>query len=263
MIVASKTMRTVRFGLLLAFCLTASAQLRAEKLTCPPVHPAPLVLPHLKQTLSEKQELTIVAMGSSSTAGARASDMAHTYPAVLQAQLEHALPDAHVAVINRGVGGQDAAEMLRRLQEDAVAVKPNLVVWQVGANGALRDEDPEAFRSLVARGVRELQGAGIDVVLMDNQRAPVILASADHARIDEALARVAKETGAPLFSRGRLMQQWEQAGFASSLFLSEDGVHHNDRGYTCVARALAASILNGLGTEWNGDRATATASALR
>jgi lysophospholipase L1-like esterase len=207
------------------------------------------VLPHLKQALRHNTEATIVALGSSSTAGFHASNIAHTYPAVLQKELEKALPLSHVAVINRGVGGEDATEMLPRLEKDVLALGPAAVIWQVGANGAMRRMDPELFKSLVATGVERLRAAGVDVVLMDNQRAPAILASPEHARIDQALAEVAAQHGAVLFTRGRLMDQWQNEGSSYAQFISDDGVHHNDRGYACVAKALAASILEGLGPE--------------
>src|SRR5271168_1118735 len=76
---------------------------------------APLALPHLLGAVHHGVEGVIVALGSSSTQGAMASDLGHTYPAVLQQVLSAGLPEAHVAVINRGIGGQDAAEELARL----------------------------------------------------------------------------------------------------------------------------------------------------
>ena len=206
-----------------------------------------MALPHVARALAQNQELTVVAIGSSSTEGSRASDMAHTYPAVLQAALEKALPTAHVAVLNRGVGGQDAAQMIGRLDHDASATAPNLVVWQVGANGAMRRMDPQRFTQVVADGVRRLEAGGADVILMDNQRSPKVLASPVHAKIDQALADVAGREHATLFARGRLMDLWREAGHPYAEFLDSDGIHHNDRGYACVAKVLAAAIIAGLG----------------
>ena len=207
----------------------------------------PLDLPGLKQALRTNSEITVVALGSSSTQGWHSTDIAHSYPAILQAELQAALPMSHVAVINRGVGGQDAVEMLPRLQADALAVRPSLVVWQLGANAAMRRGDPAVFRDLVSQGVAQLQAAQVDVVLMDNQRSPVVLAAPDRAAFDQALSDVAARTGAGLFSRGALMDQWQAAGHPYGEFVSDDGVHHNDRGYRCMAKALAGSILDGLG----------------
>lgn len=219
---------------------------------CPDSVVPPLALPTVKAALAVNAEVTVVAIGSSSTQGARATDIAHSYPAVLQAELSAALPSAHVAVLNRGVGGQDVAEMLPRLERDALNAQPTLVIWQVGANGALRRADPEVFRTMVETGVERLRKAGIDVVLMDSQRAPAIMGSPEHIRIAQALADIAAKTGAGLFGRGRLMDQWQQNGHPYGEFMSADGLHHNDKGYRCVAKALAGAILRGLGGASDG-----------
>jgi lysophospholipase L1-like esterase len=220
----------------------------AEAATACPAQPMAQVmqLPHLRAALAAQAEGVIVAFGSSSTQGAMASDAAHTYPAVLQDALGRALRSAHIAVINRGIGGQDAPEELARLDEDVIAVRPQLVIWQVGANGALRHADPLRFGVRVTEGVMRLQAAGIDVILMDNQRSPRILGSADHAALEADLAHVAQDTGVNLFSRGRLMDAWSDEGAPPALFLATDGMHHNDLGYSCVAKALADRIVAAL-----------------
>jgi len=207
---------------------------------------APLALPHLLSAVAHGVEGVIVALGSSSTQGAMASDLGHTYPAVLQHALSSALPEAHVAVLNRGIGGQDAAEELSRLDTDVLAVRPQLVIWQVGANGALRNADPAVFRAMVAAGVHRLQAAGADVVLMDNQQSPALMAKAAEPVFDQSLAQVAKETGASLFSRRALMMGWHNDGASLSQFIAADGLHHNDRGYLCVAESLAVAIVGAL-----------------
>jgi acyl-CoA thioesterase-1 len=245
-------------GLLLCWPLFAFA---AGPGPCPSAKLGPVSLPHVKQAISRNQEVTVVAFGSSSTAGFHASDIAHTYPAVLQAELQKALPSSHIAVLNRGIGGQDATEMLPRLERDTLALSPSLVIWQVGANGAMRGMDPHVFQRLVSSGVKRLEAAGVDVILMDNQRAPAILASAQHAKIDQAIADIAVHHHAGLFQRSRLMDLWQQDGYPYASFISDDGVHHNDRGYACVARALASVILDGLGQEPVTHMVQAAASA--
>lgn len=200
-------------------------------------------LPHLRSAISNGVEAVIVALGSSSTQGAMASDLAHSYPAVLQQALSSTLSEAHIAVINRGIGGQDAAEELARLDADVLAIRPQLVIWQVGANGALRNADPVAFRNMVTAGVRRLQAAGADVILMDNQQSPALLAKMSEPVFDQLLAQVANDTGAALFSRRTLMQSWHRQGTPLADFIATDGLHHNDRGYLCVARSLAQAII--------------------
>jgi lysophospholipase L1-like esterase len=201
-----------------------------------------LRLPHLHAAINARTEGLIVALGSSSTAGAMASDSAHTYPAILQSALNKALPSADFAVINRGIGGQDAPEELARLGTDVIAIHPQLVIWQVGANGAIHHADPVVFRTMVAEGVSRLLKAGIDVILMDNQRSPRLLAAEEHSVLEDSLRQVARETGVNLFSRSHLMDAWSDEGDEPSLFTAADGLHHNDLGYLCVSQALARQI---------------------
>jgi lysophospholipase L1-like esterase len=214
---------------------------------CPDTIAMPRIeLPHLRSAVTHGLEGVVVALGSSSTQGSMASDLAHSYPAVLQQALSAGLPQAHVAVINRGIGGQDASEELARLDADVLALRPQLVIWQVGANGALRNVDPAIFRAMVTTGVRRIQAAGADVILMDNQQSPRLLEKPDEPLFDQSLAQVAAETGASLFSRRILMQGWRRQGAPIAEFIATDGLHHNDHGYLCVAEALSHSILAGL-----------------
>lgn len=223
---------------------------------CPAAPTPVLSLPHSRAALAAGQELVIVALGSSSTESWMASDPAHSYPAVLQQTLEDGLARAHVAVLNRGIGGQDAREEVARLAADVLAVRPQLVIWQVGANGALRNTDPTRFETLVASGIARIEEAGADVVLMDNQQSPRILAAPEHAEINRVLANVAASGNAGLFSRSALMDAWRDEGAPYARFVASDGLHHNDLGYRCVAEALGKAILKGL--EQDAKRTLAT-----
>jgi lysophospholipase L1-like esterase len=218
---------------------------------CPPVPVQVLSLPAWHAAVRgagdtavlETHPLTVVALGSSSTAGAGASGPEATYPARLEAALLAALPDAPLRVVNRGVNGEDAAQMAARLEQDVLAERPALVIWQVGANGALRRADPQRFRAIVVAGIARLRQAGAEVVLMDNQRAPKIEAAPGHEHFDGELAGLAEAPGVALFSRRRLMRAWAAAGAPPAAMLTGDGLHHNDRGYACLATALAKALL--------------------
>ncbi len=214
--------------------------------SCPVVKPAALSLPRTREAIAANREVVIVAIGSSSTEGWMSSALSHSYPAMLQADLAAALPNVHVAVVNRGVGGQDAAEEVPRLDADVVAVKPTLVIWQVGANGTLRNADPKLFQRLVTAGIDRLKLAKLDIIMMDNQQSPMILATSEHALINQALAGIAKSEGVNLFSRNDTMEEWKQSGYSVNQFIASDGLHHNDLGYACIANALAVSITGAL-----------------
>ncbi|MBV9748412.1 MAG: SGNH/GDSL hydrolase family protein [Acetobacteraceae bacterium] len=250
-----------RFLAAIALLTLFAGSAPAAELACPDIPVPPVSVPRLRALLDSDQDAVIVSLGSSSTRSYLASDRAHSYPAVLQARLNESLSFAHVAVINRGVGGQDAAEEVARMDADVLAMRPALVIWQVGANGVLHHTNPELFEELVEAGIRRLQHAKMDVVLMDNQRAPAILDAPGHAKLEQALADAVKKTGASLFSRERLMDDWQRAGYPYELFVGRDQLHHNDRGYDCVGRALAQAIVEGLGEF--PPRAQATAALSR
>ncbi len=211
--------------------------------TCPPSGDMPVPqLPHTRSALATNQPLLAVALGSSSTRGWMATDIAHSYPALLQRALNDSLPKADFAFINRGIGGQDAPEELARLDADVLAIRPQLVIWQVGANGAVRDESPGVFRHLVEEGIAKLKAAGADVILMDNQRSPRILAAPEHSVMENTLRDIAHDLGVNLFSRGALMDHWAAAGAPYDDFIAVDGFHMNNRGYACLAQAMAEMI---------------------
>jgi lysophospholipase L1-like esterase len=225
----------------------ASQPSAAVAVECPPASVEPVSpLSATLAALRDQQALTVVAFGSSSTEGVGASAPAHAYPARLEALLRSALPGRPVRVLNRGVGGQDVGEMLARLEADVLAERPQLVVWQAGANAALRGMDPRAFGETLAEGLARLRAAGADVVLMDSQLAPAVVSRPLHPQIAAALRDTAAARSVPVFSRTELMRSWGASGTPPADMLHADGLHHNDRGYACVAEALAASILRGL-----------------
>jgi acyl-CoA thioesterase I len=120
--------------------------------------------------------LVIVAIGSSSTAGVGASDPAHAYPALLAEELRHRWPQLTLTAINKGVGGEMASQMLARFERDVLPYHPQLVIWQTGSNQALRSRDIDGYADTIREGISRLRAAQADVVLMDPQFAPRVVA---------------------------------------------------------------------------------------
>nr|WP_232478895.1 SGNH/GDSL hydrolase family protein [Roseomonas rosulenta] len=227
--------------------LLPACALAQEDRACPAVPLRPIVAPAFAAAVARGGEVRIVALGSSSTAGAGATTPWRSYPVRLEARLREALPGRAVTVMNRGASGEDAAHMLGRLERDAIAERPQLVIWQLGANAALRGLDRDSFDSFLRQGLLRLRAAGIDVVLMDNQRAPRIAARPGHRDYDAMLAAAAASVpGVTLFSRAALMDALAAAGVPNEALLISDNLHHNDRGYACIAEALSAALVAGL-----------------
>jgi lysophospholipase L1-like esterase len=192
------------------------------------------------------QPVKIVTIGSSSTAGAGASSPALSYPSRLEAELKARLPGIAVTVVNRGVNGEVATDMMKRFAADVFAEKPDLIIWQVGTNSVLRDENVLRLAPLIRDGIEELLGSGADVVVMNSQFAPKVMVKPDAERMVDIVGAEAKDVGAQLFDRFALMRHWhDQQKIAIDTFIHPDGLHLNDWSYGCVAKVLAAAILDG------------------
>lgn len=193
--------------------------------------------------LKTEQPIKIVAIGSSSTAGVGASEPDNAYPAQLQDELERLWPEADITVVNRGVGGERAYQMLARFDRDVLSEKPDLVIWQAGTNGALREDKVEALQTTLVEGVDKLRAEGIDVVLMSPQYAPSFNRARRNLLHVEAIRSAARETGVAVFRRFEIMQYWLASGqIPLDEMLSPDGLHLNDLSYGCVANQLAALV---------------------
>src|SRR5262245_35769592 len=65
---------------------------------------------NIRHRVARKLPIKIVAIGSSSTSGAGASSQAATYPSRLEAELKARLPGLPITVLNKGIGGEEAAQ---------------------------------------------------------------------------------------------------------------------------------------------------------
>lgn len=193
--------------------------------------------------LAAGEALKIVAIGSSSTAGAGASSDDNTYPARLASELKAMFPRQSIVVVNRGVNGDEARGMLARFEAEVLAENPDLVLWQVGTNSVLRDDPIAPAGRLIFEGLNRLKAAGTDVILIDPQFAPKVLAKPDAATMVDLLAHAAKSQNVDLFRRFAVMRHWRQVSrIPFEVFISEDELHMNDWSYACIAKLLAGAI---------------------
>jgi lysophospholipase L1-like esterase len=200
-------------------------------------------LPRTAKRLANQEQLTIVALGSSSTAGAGASSPDASYPSRLAAALQDRFPLNKITVLNRGANGEDAREMLDRFDTSVAAEKPDLVLWQVGTNSVLRDQAVSPVAALIREGVARMKALGADVILIDAQFAPRVLAKSENEHMLSVLASAAKEARVGLFPRFAVMRRWREIhNIPFEAFLSPDGLHMNDWSYACIARILADAI---------------------
>ncbi len=201
---------------------------------------APLV--RTAKRLNAHEPITIVAVGSSSTGGAGASSPVFSYPSRLERELHQKFPEAPITVINRGVNGEDAGDMMARIEE-VLAPKPDLVIWQLGTNTVLRDGSVSATSDTLQSGIARIRASGADVLLIDPQFAPSVNAKPAVSDMVGMIGRVAKQTHVPVFRRYVAMRHWhDDQAIPFDRFIIADGLHMNDWGYSCLARLLADNI---------------------
>jgi acyl-CoA thioesterase-1 len=164
----------------------------------------------------------IVALGSSSTSGAGASSAATTYPSRLMVELAHRFPtQSSLMVLNRGIAGARAVNMLARFDETVAAEHPDLVLWQLGTNAVLRGYEHSKSDAVVRDGIRRMKAIGADVVLIDPQFAPKVIANPEIDDMIDLLSGAAAEENVNVFHRFALMRHWHDR-IPFETFLSSD-----------------------------------------
>ena len=206
-------------------------------------------LPQVARKLIAGEPVLIIAFGSSSTQGYGSTATEYTYPHRLAAQLKRHYPTADITVVNRGKGGEDAPEMMRRLQTEVIDAKPDLVIWQVGTNAVLRNLDLAETAKLIEDGVTRIQATGSDIVLIDPQYSPRVNERAENtSKMIKVLNKVAELRKIGIFPRFEVMRDWhEKQSIPFDTFVIADGLHMNDWGYACFAQLLGDDIIRSVG----------------
>ena len=124
--------------------------------------------------------------------------------------------------------------------------------------GAVLEYTGLPYFGLNGQYVAALKAAGADVVLIDPQFAPKVLAKSEAQEMVEEIAAIAKAQNVELFRRFAIMRHWREVeGLPFDSFVSPDGLHMNDWSYSCLAKALSVAIAEA------SSRPTATAVAHR
>jgi len=101
----------------------------------------------------------------------------------------------------------------------------------------------EALGERSGEGLARLKAIEADIVLIDPQYAPKVIARPNAEGMVSLIAAAAKSEHVCLFNRFALMRQWHEGDrIPFETFLSSDGLHMNDWSYGCLAKWLAAAI---------------------
>ncbi|MCC7499445.1 MAG: exo-alpha-sialidase [Bryobacterales bacterium] len=197
----------------------------------------------------------IVALGDSVTWGIRPDGSVKNSDTFVSV-LERSLATLHAHVINAGVGGNNSAQMLARLDHDVLAYKPRLVMIMAGLNDASyvdpgpaprrepRIPVPEYSRNL-AEIIRRVRAAGSQALLVTpnpmTSRYPYVNfgwyqgkdINAALTGYVEAVRSLSREQRVPLVDIYRDYTTWK--GYRDTL---PDGIHPDRAGHAFIAGRL-------------------------
>ena len=99
--------------------------------------------------------------------------------------------------------------MVARFDADVIDENPDLVLWQVGSNSVLRDHPTPG--EVIRQGVERLKASGAEVILINPQYAPKILAKADVGHAVDVITATARDEEVGLFDRFAVMRHWRES----------------------------------------------------
>jgi hypothetical protein len=109
----------------------------------------------------------------------------------------------------------------------------------------MRDRALSVQEALIRTGIARLRKTEADIVLVDPQYTTAILKRAVAVPMVELIGAEAHRQGVGRFRRFALMKTWrEKESIPFETFSIADGLHMNDWGYDCLARNLAAAIVD-------------------
>jgi len=189
---------------------------------------AVLCLTLLAGATAQAAPLKIMVFGDSLFAGYGLSSDADNIPSRLEAALKAGGHD--VKVVNAAVSGDTTTDGLARL-DWSLADKPDLLLLELGANDALRGQDPDKAKANLDQILSRLKAADIPVVLC-GMIAPRNLGAAYSAKFDPMYKELADKYQVPLYP-------FILDGVALNPALNQgDGMHPNKDGAAIVAQRL-------------------------
>jgi acyl-CoA thioesterase-1 len=199
----------------------------------------------LSRAVRARRDVKVLAIGSSSTVGVGASSPSAAYIARLETSLEGSLKGMDFDVVGRGQSGEMAQGAADRMKREVEETRPDLVVWQVGTNDALRHVSIDSFKTCLKTTLAWLAENKIDVVLIDPQYGDALTKDEYYEKVVAALGEVAREARVLLVDRFEAMRELQRER-GDLFYLSSDQLHLNDRGHRCMAEQLARAIVGGL-----------------
>jgi len=176
--------------------------------------------------------IRLVALGDSLTAG-YGLNPDESFTAVLQHQLRARGFD--VEIINMGISGDTTAGGLSRVSQ-AIALKPDGVILELGANDGLLGLKPNDIQANLEQIILQLRQAHIPVLLTGIRALPGMGRDDEFAAIFPRLAAKFQLSLYPFFLEG-----------VTPSLSQPDGLHPNAQGVREIVRRILPTVENFVG----------------
>ena len=219
----------------------------------PEVFPTQDALPGLTRAMKDgAKALTIVVLGSLSGGAKSKTEGIAGFAPRLQVQLQTRFAargaDVQIRVETVGKTRALAGELATLIKRQVLALKPVLVIWQVGRADARQGNPPHRFSQSLADGLDILQQQGIDTILADIQFHPQFEALYRTDDYRNYLRWLAGKRDLPLLQRYEMIEHWALSGRIDL----DSGIDADQRTsyefiQECVAYQAANMIVGGAG----------------
>ena len=200
--------------------------------------------------MSVDRQLKYLALGDSYTICTGASDVQHSWPAIISKRIEEST-GRHVELTNPAVNGFTTSDLIRHELPYVQQLKPDLVTILIGVNDLVRGRNEsfylatltQIYAAVGALGLPEGRVAAISIPDWWYTPAAAEYGGADHVkRLTESFNEVAEKT-----ALGHNFT-WVDIGKASSAYIgapgwiASDDLHPGDKQYAAWAEVIWGSV---------------------
>jgi acyl-CoA thioesterase I len=185
----------------------------------------------LPKSQAKEQEMVIVAIGDSLTAGFGLAE-SESFPAKLEAALKE--QGRNVTVVNAGVSGDTVSAALARL-DWALPPNASAVIVELGGNDALQGLPPAKIETALAKILERLKAKGLPV-LIAGMESPRNMGKDYVDQFRAIYADLAQRYGAvfyPFFLDGVALD---------ASLMQEDDIHPNAKGVDRIVQGILPKV---------------------
>ncbi len=200
-------------------------------------------LPAIARALKERKVIKILTMGASSSPLMRQPN--ERYVSDIESILEKTIPGVDVQIVDHGISGEIARDVVERVKTEVALNEPDLVLLQVGGSDAIAHTPVGEFETDVNEIIGWLKGHGVDIAVVGMSYIGTLKLDPHYQALRKALQRVAAQQNVLLIGRYDAMQLLSQAKAAGQEHTANEFTV-TEKGYECLSEYVVRAITSGI-----------------